>query len=305
MDSIQTITDINQRPDLRTFHPDALPWPSKLDPAEHAFCSRVCGFPTIRMNESRAYWGKELAQLADIERHVSICLGLISGFASDSGLLGGVPMMNAMLRFAAEEYQHANMFYRYVELLIGQPLDLSGESLEHRLGLFLGPESPGAKLVALLASAYPGETVITLFEHRVRLFDPTQRHFATRMLVAHGLDEARHIQFDHYVLGQLAPSLDDGEWADARRLCRNMEAANHALAERYEARMRQILPCEFVEGNTAARIQRHFSQKLLRETLAGRTFRLADQALSSQDRALVMDFTGRASIHPGGGSTWH
>ena len=289
---------INLRADLRTFHPDALPWPSRLGGLERIHYTRICGLPSERVEEAKAYLGKELAMLADVERHISICLGLICGQAASSRLLEGEPMMNAMMLFAAEEYQHSNMFYRYVDLLLGMPLDLSAETLATRLGLFQGPEAPEVKLVALLASAYPGETVITIFEHRMRRLDPGQEHFLTRMIGAHGLDEARHIQFDHYVFGKLLPLLTDEELLAAQRLCRAMAVCNQVLSTSYEAATRNLLGVDYLEGNEAARTQRWFHQRLVEETLSRRAFRSADAVLADEDAATLFRFAGVEAVHP-------
>ncbi|BDU74534.1 diiron oxygenase [Mesoterricola silvestris] len=297
----RALATINHRADLGTFHPDALPWPEHLDPSEIRFYARLCNYPPDGSEAARAYLAKELAQLADIERHVSICLGIIGGQAAGSTRLAGLPMMNAMLHFAAEEYQHSYMFYRYVALLLGVPLDLSDRTLEARLALFLGPESPETKLVALLASAYPGETVITIFEHRLHMLDPDRRHFLTQMIAAHGLDEARHIQFDHHVFNHLLPALADREMLDAQRICKALGRHNHALSEAYERETRSILPVEFIQDNFAAQVQRRFTLRLLEETLSGRPFRFADQALTEDERAALDQFAGVGAIHAGGG----
>jgi hypothetical protein len=300
----QGLSSINERADLCTLHPDALPWPGRLSEEELRFNIRLCGLPAEGMDAARAYLGKELAQLADIERHISICLGLLSGHAAASNLLGGAPMVNAMMHFAAEEFMHSNMFYRYVELLLGNPLDLSDETLDKRLGLFLGPETTASKLVALLGSAYPGESVITIFEHRMRMLDPRSSHFITRMILAHGLDEARHIQFDHFTFAKVLPALTEQEWRDSQRICRAMGAFNHGLSQRYAAAVTEVLPIDFVRGNQAARAQLALTQKLLEETLSGRSFRSADQAMSTEDQAMLLDFAGTRWIHPQGGAPW-
>lgn len=86
----RTLVSINERADLGTFHPDSLSWPERLGEPETWFYAQLCGYPPERTVEARAYLGKELAQLADIERHVSICLGIIGGQAAGSRLLAGV-----------------------------------------------------------------------------------------------------------------------------------------------------------------------------------------------------------------------
>jgi hypothetical protein len=294
---LSNLAKINDRADLTTCHPDSLPWPTEISASERAFYARVCGYGSGGEREASAYVAKELAQLADIERHVSICLGVLSGAFESSRLLRGSALVGACMHFAAEEYQHSNMFYRYVELLAGTTIDASHKTLSGRLALYLGPESVESKLVALLGTAYPGESVITVFEHRLRKFDPKRRMFLTKMLHAHGLDEARHIEFDHFVFDGVLPQLTDAELADAQRIYGKTMEYNHVLGQTYGDLARRRFDVDFARGNAAAEIQLALTMAFARKTLSGRTFPRADDALTPAERDMFRTFTGAARVH--------
>ena len=157
-----------------------------------------------------AYLYKELAQLAEIEMHVAmVMVRVIAESAQCDGdrLWVGSDLVHALSCFASEEIQHANTFYRYVRTLTGVDLKIENNFFRERLALYLGDERPLVKLAALCATAYVGESVITVFETRMKSVDPGMRSPFTYLLHLHGLDEARHIKVDHFMIDHVIPSL--------------------------------------------------------------------------------------------------
>jgi len=290
---------INLGAHASTFHPGSLAWPERFDQEELDFISRV-GFEKSGEEEKAiVYITKELAQLAEIERHVSAVMTHVMSELQDhpNGLAEGFELHDALSCFAAEELQHANLFYRYIRVLAGRDFNCPDNLFGTRVSLYHGTDSPYVKLAALCCSAYIGESVITVFERRTRSMDPDMRFFLTRLLCLHGLDEARHIKMDHFVFDHIIPSLTTQERRRMRQILEGTESLNTELAMRFEAYAKQQFGIDYTTGNPG-----HATQLKLTMTFRDLVFgepdiRKVDEAMSDTDRALIEAFSHARFVH--------
>ncbi|WP_441245310.1 hypothetical protein [Kitasatospora sp. McL0602] len=285
---------------INTFHPGAFDWTAAATPDELAYLSQVAFGEPGHEAAAVAYITKELAQLAEIERHVSTVLALIMGELHDlrDDINTSHELHHALSCFAAEEIQHANTFYRYAREISGvEPRVFQGLFTE-RLAVFRTDDHPYVKLVALCLSAYVGESVITVYEHRTDALDPQRAHFFTRLLHTHGLDEARHVKIDHVAMKLLHPALTPEQQARVRVLLEQIEDLNRRLAGNFQEATSKALDIDYTLGNPAAAIQleitKGFGARLFAED---GTLRDADEMLDAELLDLVIRFSGRGSVH--------
>ncbi|MBV1774959.1 diiron oxygenase [Burkholderiaceae bacterium DAT-1] len=290
---------INAAAHAHTFHPAALDWPETFDAQELDFLSRVAFDESGHEQAAIAYVTKELAQLAEIERHVSAVLTIILAELQghDTELDKGFELHDALTCFAAEELQHANLFYRYIRILAGRDFKYSDNLFDARVALYQGSDSPYIKLAALCCSAYIGESVITVYERRARAMDPDMQYFFTRLLYLHGLDESRHIQTDHFVFDYVIPSFSDAEKRRMRQILDGTEALNTELAMRFEAFAKSTFGMDYTLNNPG-----HATQLKLTLTFRDLVFgepiiRKVDEALSDEHRGLIEQFAHARHIH--------
>lgn len=297
---MRRLEHINENAHLSTFHPGALRWPVTLDEEERLFYSRYCFEREDNAFDAGLYIAKELAQLSEIEKHVSVVLGLVLAEmqALDGELVAGFSLHQAMSNFAAEELHHADMFYRYVRLVLGEDMRLRENMMSERLALYQQQDSPMLKLAALVASAYVGESVITIFEHRLRKLDPGRVHFLSQLIWAHGLDESRHIQFDHFAFDEVFPRLSGDEKRRFFEILLKQLELNHQLGQRFEARIKARYQRDYTRDNMACDIQGRLTQALGRSIFAGGRITRADDALGAEEKRLLREFAGVERIHP-------
>ncbi|KYF75598.1 hypothetical protein BE11_44475 [Sorangium cellulosum] len=291
--------DINRDAHLRTVHPSGLAWPEQIRPEELDFISGVAfGAPGHRAG-AVAYLAKELAQLAEIERHVSAVMTYVMAeVQSDAAPLGeGFELHHALSCFAAEELQHANMFYRYVRLLSGRDFKCPDNRFSQRMALYHGDDPPYVKLSALCCSAYIGESIITVFERRLGALDPERTFFFTQVLHAHGLDEARHVQFDHFLFDHVIPALSRQERRRMREILGRTEALNGELARRFEDHARATFGLDYTARNVAHETQLKLARSFRGLMLDGEIARKVDEGMSDADRRVVREFCGAETIH--------
>jgi hypothetical protein len=291
---------INAQAHAATVHPNSLDWPEQFDQAELDFLSRVAFGEVGEHAKAIVYITKELAQLAEIERHVSAVMTYILADlqARDDKLSAGFELHDALSCFAAEELHHANMFYRYVRLVSGRDFKYADNLFNARVGLYQGNDSPYVKLAALCCSAYIGESVITVFEKRTRALDPEMRFFLTRMLYVHGLDEARHIQTDHFVFDHVIPNLNVEERRRMKQILDGTEALNTELSMRFEAYAKTLFGLNYTEHNPSHETQLKLTLKFRELVFGGAQIRKVDQAMDEQDRTMVEQFSFNRDIHP-------
>ncbi|MCQ8770952.1 hypothetical protein [Streptomyces telluris] len=283
-----------------TFHPGAFDWSLARTPEELAFLSRLCFEEPGHEEASIAYLTKELAQLAEIERHVAAVMALVLAElqADDSPLNRGDDLHYALSCFAAEETQHANTFYRYVRTLSGHDLKLGDNLFAERFALYQGPQSPWVKLAALCCSAYVGESVITVFERRTELMDPRHARFFTDLLYKHGLDEARHIKVDHLVMNVVIPGFSDADKAAMRELLDATENYNRELAARFSASVIGEFGFDYTAGNVAHEIQMQLTQMFAAHSHGeDGVYRSVDDGLDPRARLLIKEFTDAEAVH--------
>ena len=291
--------DINRQAHLRTMHPSGLGWPEQMLPEELDFISRVAfGAPGHRSG-AVAYLAKELAQLAEIERHVSAVMTCVMAeVQADARPLGdGFELHHALSCFAAEELQHASMFYRYVRLLSGRDFKCADNLFHQRVALYQGDDSPYVKLSALCCSAYVGESVITVFEHRLRALDPGKTFFFTQVLHAHGLDEARHVKFDHFMFDHVIPALSRQERRRMRQILESTEALNTELARRFEEHAKATFDIDYREQNVAHETQLKLARSFRGLVLDEGIVRKVDEGMSDADRRVLREFGHTETIH--------
>lgn len=295
LDSIMSLAHVN------TFHPNAFDWPKARTAANLAFLSEVTWGAPGHEGEAVAYIVKELGQLAEIERHVSATMALVlSEMPLHTGLgplADGHELHHAVSCFAAEELHHANTFFRYVREISGLEPRLADGLFAERLAVFQEDDHPWVKLIALCCSAYVGESVVTVFEHRTDHLDPARQYFLTQLLHLHGLDEARHVQVDHFVMRDLYRELTPEQRVRTRELVTRIEELNGRLAVAFAALVEELTG---VDVNTvpAARTQLAITQ-----AFASRVFdehgdpRTADEVLDGELLDLVRGFSGVGHVH--------
>lgn len=290
---------INAAAYKNTVHPSLIEWPEAFDQAELDFISRLAFEESGHEREAIVYITKELAQLAEIERHVSAVLAsIVSELQGTRAPLGeGFELHDALSCFAAEELLHANMFYRYVRVLSRRDFKLPDNLFGARLGLYLAADSPYVKLAALSSSAYIGESVITVFERRAKKLDPQSQFFITRLLHIHGLDEARHIKTDHFIFDQVIPSLEKVELRRMRQILEGTEALNTELAMRFQAFANSEFGVDYTVGNRGSAVQLQLTLKFRELVFGGPTIRKVDEAMTEEDRRLVEDFCSAQTVH--------
>ncbi|MFG2648494.1 hypothetical protein [Streptomyces sp. NPDC048436] len=285
---------------INTFHPNAFDWNEANTAAEREFVSVVAYGEAGHEAESVAYLTKELAQLAEIERHVSTVMALVMGELHDlrDPINVGHELHNALSCFAAEEIQHANTFYRYVRALSGVEPRVSKALFDERLDVFRTDDHPYVKLVALCCSAYVGESVITVFEHRTDALDPERARFFTRLLHTHGLDEARHVKIDHVAMKLIYPALSAEQQQRVRELLEQIEELNRMLAATFEASTRELLDIDFVTDNPAAAVQLEMTKAFGGKVFAADgTLHTVDEILDAELTELIVEFSGAERVH--------
>ncbi|WP_406288648.1 diiron oxygenase [Embleya sp. NBC_00896] len=286
---------------VNTFHPNAFVWPQAVTPENLEYLSVVAYGDPGHEREAIAYVVKELAQLAEIERHVSATMALILSEMPLHPGLGelseGYELHHALSCFAAEELHHANTFFRYVREISGFEPRLPDSRFGERLSVFQQDDHPWVKLIALCASAYVGESVITVFERRTDRLDPDRRYFVTRLLHLHGLDEARHIKVDHIVMRELYSRLSTEQRARTRELLTAIETLNSRLADDFTTLIGKLTGVDIAEV-PAYRMQmaitRSFAERLFDDDGNPRT---ADELLNDELRQLIHDFSGAEHVH--------
>ncbi|MEU2727453.1 hypothetical protein ACIRA2_20820 [Streptomyces griseoviridis] len=294
LDSVTRLAHVN------TFHPNAFDWAEADSPAELAHLSTVVYGEPGHEAQAVAYITKELAQLAEIERHVSTVMALVMGELHDlrDPINVGHELHNALSCFAAEEIQHANTFYRYVRALTGIEPRVYKALFDERLEVFRTDDHPYVKLVALCCSAYVGESVITVFEHRTDSLDPKRARFFTRLLHTHGLDEARHVKIDHVAMKMFHPALSTEQRARVRVLLGEIEDLNRRLAMAFQETTAEALGVDFITGNPSAAVQLKmtigFAEKIF---AADGTLHTVDEVLDDELRDLITHFTGVDRVH--------
>lgn len=294
-----TLDAITELAHVHTFHPGAIDWSGAATPEELDYLSHVAFNESGHDAAAAAYIVKELAQLADIERHVAsvMAMALSEMQASNNPVNAGASMHHALSCFAAEEMQHANTFYRYIRELSGWDLKLSDSVFAERFAVYQGPESPYVKLAALCCSAYVGESVITVFEHRTLSLDPNREHFLTELLYLHGLDEARHIQIDHFVFNEVVPQLSDTERAEMFALLERTEDLNRELAGRWQKVVTETAGFDYTVGNIAHHTQLSITQQIAARCFVDGTVLPVDQVLDEELTSAIASFSSRTSIH--------
>lgn len=293
------LRDIYAAAHEQTLHPNALGWPGRPDEAELDFVSRVVFDEPGRGRAACAYLVKELAQLAEIERHVSAVFGIITAQlgADTSPVSDGYDLHHALNCFAAEEYLHADFFYRYVRELAGCDIKLADSLFPERLALYQADDSPYVKLAAMCMSAYIGESVITAFEHRTGHLDPDRRFFFTKLLWAHGMDEARHVKVDHVVLEEIMPSFTDAERERTLAIFRGTEDCNALLARRFQALIAEVFGFDHTVDNPAWAVQQKLTSAFREAVMAQWPPTPVDGWINEETRALLRDFAGRDRVH--------
>ena len=294
LDSVTRLAHVN------TFHPNAFDWSQAAAPAELAYLSTVAYGEPGHEKQAVAYITKELAQLAEIERHVSAVMALIMGELHDlrDPINTGHELHNALSCFAAEEIQHANTFYRYVRALTGIEPRVYKALFDERLEVFRTDDHPYVKLVALCCSAYVGESVITIFEHRTDNLDPRRTHFFTRLLHTHGLDEARHVQIDHVAMKMVYPALTEAQQTRVRELLAQIEDLNRRLAQNFQEATTQALAIDFITTNPSAAVQLEITKAFSQRIFSGDgTLHTVDEILDAELRELIVGFTGVSRVH--------
>ncbi|WP_448547458.1 hypothetical protein [Thalassotalea fusca] len=296
---LQKLEQINSNAHQQTFHPNALNWQKATGEKELEFMSEYVFERPDRVRESVAYIAKELAQLAEIEKHVTAVVTLVLSElqAFKHPLNSGPALHHALSCFGAEELNHANTFFRYVNEITAIDFRLAENFFEERVGLYQGEDNPFVKLVGLHASAYVGESVITAFESRAIAKDPQSQQFITELLVAHGLDEHRHIEFDHFVFDEIMPCLTDEELARAKQIAIETEELNFKLAASFEQHAIETLGVDYKSGNVCHEFQMALTKRFMEIVFSGNGISKVDHYLTPDDRALLEKFSGRSEVH--------
>jgi hypothetical protein len=296
----QPLFDINRQAHHQFLHPNKMPWEHVRDEEELDFiATSLCGHRDDH-DKAVGYLYKELAQLAEIEMHVASTLVRVICEASRdkaSRFWAGAELVHTLSCFASEEIQHANTFYQYVRELSGRDIKTEDNMFAARAALYEGDVSPRVKLAALCATAYVGESVITVFENRLKSLDPQVKSPFTLLLHLHGLDEARHIKADHYVIDHIVTGLSRPELQQMEDLIAQTEHYNIELSKQLSARVKDDLGVDYSEGNYAASVQMDITNGLRNAILSAGTVRRADEHLDSATRKLIAEFSMSDRVH--------
>lgn len=294
------LRDIYAAAHEQTLHPNALGWPGRPDERELDFISHVVYGRPGMAREGCAYLVKELAQLAEIERHLSAVFGIITAQlgADTSPISDGYDLHHALSCFAAEEYLHADFFYRYVRELADTDIKLADSLFSERLALYQGDDSPYVKLAAMCMAAYIGESVITVFEKRTAHLDPGREHFLTKLLWAHGMDEARHVQVDHVVLECIMPSFSEAEQRRAFEIFSGTEELNAELAGRFKQLIVDVFGVDHTVDNPAWDVQQSLTSVFRQAMTVTWPPSPVDERMDDETRKLLHEFAGTDRVHP-------
>lgn len=298
--TMNELSSINRSAHLHYLHPNRMPWNEAASDLELDFLSRsLIGRPNEE-DKAVAYLYKELAQLAELEMHVSSVLVMVLSELQqqpEAPFNDGDTIYHALSCFAAEEINHANSFYQYVRHLSGRDIKLQNNLFNDRMAVFQEGDSPLVKLAALCATAYVGESIITVFERRFKELDPTKSYFLTRLLHFHGLDEARHIQSDHFVFDNIVPQLSSLERKRMHELIDATEELNTELAITSAKQIKSEFDIDYSENNRAAEIQLELTQAFREIVQSGDHIVKIDDALDPHVANLVARFSNTSIIH--------
>ena len=294
------LAEVNRDAHIHYLHPNRLSWNKAVDDEELDFLSRSLIGALVQEAKAVAYLYKELSQLAELEMHVSaVLIGVVCGLQCEPATPygEGTELYHALSCFAAEEINHANTFYRYVRELSGRDVKLTDNLFKERIDLYAKDDLPLVKLAALCATAYVGESLITIFEHRMKKLDPEQRFFFTRLLHYHGLDEARHIQADHFVFDHIIPNLSTLERIRMHELIDASEALNTELAIRSGAHIKSAFGTDYSKDNHSAAIQFKFAMAFRHIVQSGDLVVKVDDGLDPETASEIVDFSGLQRVH--------
>ncbi|MGM3173178.1 hypothetical protein [Dickeya lacustris] len=293
---------INQYAHLNNLHPNRMSWADAATDQELAFLSWALVGQHEQQPKAIAYLYKELSQLAEVEMHVSsVMTRILCELQSDNpSVLAGDGLYHALSCFASEEVQHANSFYQYVRHLSGRDIKLRNNLHQQRIALYSDNDDPLVKLAALCATAYVGETVITVFERRLNVLDPMQHRLLTRLLHFHGLDEVRHIQCDHAIFDHIIPNFTAQQRTRMHQLVAETERLNTELASASAETVKSAFDIDYTEGNAAAATQLAMTLRFRHIVQSGELIRKVDDHMDEQTQALVVNFSKSSHIHSKG-----
>lgn len=294
------LPEINRLAHSQFLHPNKIPWERVDSEREQAFLAQhLCGRPD-EVVKALAYLYKELTQLAEIETHVSACLLRIiaEGVAAKvDAVWRGPDLVHALSCFAAEEIQHANTFYRYVRAATKFDHARLDNLFRERIAVYEGSESPLVKLAALVTTAYVGESVITVFETRMKALDPQLTSSFTQLLHLHGLDEARHVQSDHFVIDEIIPRFSKPEQRQMNDLIAATERLNGQLAANCTALVKEHFGVDYMEGNESAQMQLAITMAFRNAILDSGSVRRVDAQIDDGTRAMLRAFSASERVH--------
>ncbi|ROM97175.1 diiron oxygenase [Pseudomonas brassicacearum] len=291
---------INQLAHINYLHPNRMDWECARTDAELQFLSKALVGQADQPEKAVAYLYKELGQLAEIEMHVANTMTRILcevQAESNNVLAAGDALYGALSCFASEEINHASSFYQYIRHLSGRDIKLKDNLFNERRALYDGNDSPIVKLAALCATAYVGESVITVFERRLKVLDPMQQSLLTRLLHFHGLDEARHIQCDHFIFEQVIPSFTASERRRMHQLIQDTEEMNTQLAITSAEQIKAAFNLDYAQDNKAASTQLDMTLRFKEIIQSHDLIRNVDEHMDVDTAAIVWEFSRANTIH--------
>ncbi|MEI8633170.1 AMP-binding protein [Vibrio sp. PP-XX7] len=131
----------------------------------------------------------------------------------------------------------------------------------------------------------------------VKLLDPMQHHFLTRLLHNHGLDEARHIQCDHMVFDTIIPSFSASERRRMHEIIGQTEALNTALALASQETIQAAFDLDYTENNFAAKTQLDTTLKFREIIQSGDYIKKVDEHLDDDTTQILQIFANASQIH--------
>jgi hypothetical protein len=162
---------------------------------------------------------------------------------------------------------------------------------------FEGNDSPLVKLSALCATAYVGESLMTIIENRIKALDPDRNHFLTNLLHLHGLDEARHIRADHFVFDHVVPSLSDAERGRMHEIITRTEELNTQMALATGEQIKQQFGVDYTQDNPTARVQLELTMAFRQLVQGGELIRKVDDHLDMHLRETIREFSFSDGVH--------
>ena len=233
---------------IDTRHPNMLDWENALADGEGEFLSMAIFEEPGHEAASIAYLAKELAQLAELEKHVAAVMSLVTaemqGFQHP--LNEGFDLHHALSCFAAGGDPARQYVLRYVREISGFDFRLADNLFAARLALYEGTDSPFVKLAALCGPPM-SESIITVFENRLVALDPPRNTSSPGFWCSTASTRPAISAPTISVFSQVVPSLSL-ERRRMQQICKATGDLNEELSRRFGEFTRMCFGFDYTTG---------------------------------------------------------